>query len=184
MSILSDPKNFATQKIGPLPMYGWIAIGVGGLLVYEHFKGSSTTGTLGTQLPNPAVEYINFSNGKNTTPNPPRKKTPKSIKHKRHEPPKRKAPIRHHPPKRNRRPRERNEIPRFVTVAKSAPHNHPWNSNLKGISQHYYGTSNDRHIDRIAHVNKLGTNENIHPGQRLKMPDIEPHHTERTHHGR
>lgn len=37
--------NFFTNKLGPLPMYAWIGIGVAGLLVYDKFKTTKATGS-------------------------------------------------------------------------------------------------------------------------------------------
>lgn len=36
-----------TQYVGPLPMWGWLALGGGGLFLYEKHKGGSGTGTGG-----------------------------------------------------------------------------------------------------------------------------------------
>jgi hypothetical protein len=40
--------NFLTNKMGPLPMWGWIAVVIGTVVLYKIIKGRSSSGTGGT----------------------------------------------------------------------------------------------------------------------------------------
>ena len=39
---MADLKGKLTKKVGPLPVWGWIAVGGGGLAYYEYRKSKTT----------------------------------------------------------------------------------------------------------------------------------------------
>ena len=133
--------NFVTKQAGPLPIYGWLLVGLGAYLLYSYYKknkaattGSSSTPTQagildangnpiasnpGTTLPtNPPFTP---PNGGTTTTNPPPVTTPvhspvKAPPRVGGNPPHRPVPIPSPIPKAGAKPR-----PTPVSVAKPAP---------------------------------------------------------------
>jgi hypothetical protein len=63
--------EFFTRKIGPLPMWGWLAIAVVGIYIYRKRAGASSgtaTGLSTTSLPPQATETVTTAGGTYTGP--------------------------------------------------------------------------------------------------------------------
>lgn len=63
--------SFLTRKVGPLPMWGWIAVAVVGFYLYSKITGSgasTSTAASGTTVPNQATETITTPYGSYTGP--------------------------------------------------------------------------------------------------------------------
>lgn len=188
MAILTEEKGFFTKKYGPLPMWAWIAIGVGALYVLAKYEERSKTGSSETtsseantiargQLSSEPV-YENFV----TTINSPRtgsttgkksRTTPPIHKGRKKPPFATGNPIIGHRPPHNENPtRKRKTTKKYIIVAPWRAHHQPWNSTLPGIAHREYGSTNPKYVKLLSYANHIANPHEIYPGQRIYIPNL------------
>lgn len=177
--------SFLTRQVGPWPLWAWMSVATGAGLLYYHFKGGSTSGSVSDTTVTPPSIWQIYPPNPISGSNPPASSQqpilvsepvtaspPTTVGH-----PAPPTPVGSHPKppaSKGRKPTEslphkKTTKQNVVTVAKYTTKNPPWNSTLWGIAQHEYG--NGALWTRIASANHVhGTI--IHPGQHLVIPKV------------
>lgn len=143
------------RKMGPLPMWAWVGLGVGGLLIISNMKGGKSTPTDTTPTADtgetPTVVVVpGASTGSSATAtataNSPAAPKPKPA-----------------PKPSGGKGRKYTTI----TVSRWNPHHPVWSSTLSGIAQHYHVAGGYKELARLNHIKNPNV---IRPGQKIKVP--------------
>lgn len=153
--------NVLTNKLGPLPVWGWAGIGLlGAVLFYLWNKNKSNRQNSGVNTPGGVdsslvPQFVNQTYVQNVPPPAPSMTGPSKEKEPDKDADDRSRP---HPV-----PVQPGKQPHYrtVTVTKSG-----WSSTLEGIAMHFDVDS----VKELAKLNGIPSTAHLHPGQKIKVP--------------